>query len=79
MKTIVQKHTANFETLRRAFAEEDVCLMECTDKVTNEKVAVICAMNIKGELEMVPMAMFFNENPYERLTPPMDEPRHTHG
>jgi len=44
--------------------------MECTDKTTNEKVAVICAMNINDEYEMVPMAMFFNENPYERLISP---------
>jgi hypothetical protein len=73
MKTIVQKHTDNFETLQRAFLEDNVCLMECTDKATNEKVAIICAVNINGECEMVPMAMFFNENPYERLTPPMEQ------
>lgn len=72
MKTIVQQHEDNFETLRRAFLEGNVCLMECTDKITNKKVAVICAVNINDEYEMVPMAMFFNENPYERLTPPME-------
>ena len=79
MKTIVQKHEDNFKTLQRAFLEGNVCIMECTDKVTDEKVAVICAVNINGQLEMVPMAMFFNENPYERLTPPMEEPRYKHG
>ena len=93
MKTIVQQHKDNFETLRRAFLEGNVCLMECTDKITNKKVAVICAVNISavnisavnisavsinGELEMVPMAMFFNENPYDRLTPPMEQPRYKH-
>ncbi len=78
MKTIVQQHKTNFETLQRAFLEGNVCLMECTDKTTSEKAAIICAMNINGEYEMVPMAMFFNENPYERLTPPMEEPRYKH-
>jgi hypothetical protein len=52
--------------------------MECTDKTNNEKVAVICAVNINGEYEMVPMAIFFNESPYERLTPPMEQPRYEH-
>lgn len=78
MKTVVQGHAANFETLQRAFAEGNVCLMECTDVVTSEKVAIICAININGEYEMVPMAMFFNENPYKRYTPPMEAPRYEH-
>jgi hypothetical protein len=70
--TIVQDHTANFETLKKAFASGNVSIMDCILNATGEHVAVICAMNmVKGEYQMVPFAMFFNGNPYELLTPPM--------
>lgn len=71
-KTIVQKHAANFETLRRAFLSGDVALMECQVKATGESVAVICAtQEAEGEdTNFVPFAAFFNGNPYELLSPP---------
>ena len=70
-KTIVQEHCANFETLQRAFAEGNVCIMDCVEKATNEHVAVICAMNDEGkEIGFVPLAKFFNGNPYDLLIPP---------
>jgi hypothetical protein len=74
-KTIVQEHTKNFETLRRAFKDGAVCLMECTEKATGEKVAVICTVFIEedGEYQFTPFARFFNGNPYELLTSPMEE------
>jgi|WetSurMetagenome_2_1015567.scaffolds.fasta_scaffold172087_5 hypothetical protein len=69
--TIVQDHKKNFETLRKAFASNQVCLMDCTLNATGEHVAVICAVNlVSGEYQMVPFAMFLNGNPYELLTPP---------
>lgn len=71
-ETIVQKHKENFETLRRAFLDDRVALLECTDKKTGEKVAVIVALNQEEneEIGFVPFAAFYNENPYERLEPP---------
>lgn len=68
---IMEGHKANLETLKNAFLSDRVCLMECTDTKTNEKVAIICAINIEdNEYAMVPMAMMPNENPYERFIPP---------
>lgn len=70
-KTIVQKHNENFETLRKAFANGDVCLMDCIENATGEHVAVICTYVFDGkEYQIAPFARFFNGNPYELLTPP---------
>lgn len=72
-KTIVQKHTANFETLKQAFAAGDVCLMDCIENSTGEHVAVICTIVFDGkEYITTPFAKFFNGNPYEMLTSPME-------
>jgi len=70
-KTIVTGHKNNFETLQRAIKSGQVCLMDCVEKATSEHVAVICAINmVNGEYQMVPMARFFNGNPYKELIPP---------
>jgi hypothetical protein len=71
-KTIVQKHSKNFETLQRAFALNAVCLLECKRIDTGEVVAVLCAMNHEenGDISFTPFAQLFNGNPYEMLTPP---------
>ena len=73
-KTIVQRHKENFETLKRAFANESVCIMDCIEKSTKEHVAVICALQPceDGQVETVPFARFFNGNPYEMLISPLD-------
>lgn len=65
-------HRANFDTLAKAFANDDVALMECELAATGETVAVLCAANRleTGEVEFAPFAMFFNDNPYEVLNPP---------
>jgi hypothetical protein len=69
-KTIVTDHAANFETLRLAFRNGDVALMDCQLKQTGESVAVICAVSRpNGDYEFTPFAMFFNGNPYELLNP----------
>jgi len=71
---IAEGYKANFHTLTRAFDNEQVCLMECTDKITKNKVMVICAIQmVDGEYEMVPFAKLFDGNPYEELDPPMSE------
>jgi len=69
--TIVQQHSHNFETLREAFLNRDVALLECQLKTTGELVAVVVAVNRDGnEFAFVPIAMMFNGNPYECLNPP---------
>ena len=72
-KTIVQDHKANFETLKRTFENNAVCLMDCIEKSSGEHVAVICAMVPNGEeITFTPFARFFNGNPYEMLISPME-------
>ena len=70
-KTIVQGQKQNFETLSEAFANGDVCLLECQIAATGEVVAAICAaQTVHGEVEFVPFAIMINGNPYEVLNPP---------
>lgn len=80
-KTIVQQHATNFETLKRAFYEGNVALMECKVKATGEIVAALCATGRDGDdVTMTPFAVFMNGNPYEMLLPPdPDRPGHFHG
>lgn len=69
--TVVQQHKPNFETLREAFENGDVALLECRLKTTGEQVAVVVAVNRESdELAFVPFAMMFNGDPYEMLNPP---------
>jgi hypothetical protein len=66
----------NFNSLVTAIKNNDVAVMECTDTRTNEKVAIICAVNFDPDTEMfsfVPFAQMLKGNPYEYLTPPEDE------
>ena len=74
MKTIVQGHKRNFDTLRRAFADGKVALLECRLRSTGEPVAVVSAVTFDGkEYAFTPFAMFFNGNPFELLDPPNPE------
>ena len=69
---ITEGYKANFETLKRAFKNKVVALMECTDAVTGKPVIAICAVNTaNGEYEFSPLAKMFDGNPYEELLPPM--------
>jgi hypothetical protein len=67
-------HTANLQTLTKAFRNGNVCLMECMDKATSKKVVVLCAVQkVSNEYEMVPFAKMFDGNPYEELDPPITD------
>lgn len=71
---IAKGHKANFETLKRAFADGAVALMKCTDAKTGKPVVTICAVHFDGqEYQMAPFAKMFDGNPYEELHPPMLE------
>ena len=66
--TVVQQHSQNFETLREAFLNRDVALLECQLKTTGEVVAVVAAVkNETDEIAFVPIAMMFNGYTYACL------------
>lgn len=70
-RTVVDAHRENFETLRDAFRNGDVCLADCTEKDTGKHVAVICAVVFDGtNYNLTPFAKFFDGNPYEIVEPP---------
>ena len=71
---ITKAHSKNFNTLLDAVKARRVCLMDCVLKATGEHVAVITLTNDagNGDTGFVPMAMFFNGNPYEMLLSPME-------
>lgn len=72
-ETIVQKHSTNFDTLSKAFANGDVCLLDCIDRSTGEHVAVICAVQDDGGVvELMPFAAMFNHDPYEQWISPLE-------
>jgi hypothetical protein len=71
--TICLQHADNFETLKQAFANGDVCLMDCIEKASSEHVAVICTVTWDGkQYNFTPFAKFFNGNPYELLLSPIE-------
>lgn len=69
---IEKGYTQNFETLRRAFHNKDVCLAECTDAKTGARVIAVCAVERDriGDFILTPLAKMFDGNPYEELLPP---------
>lgn len=72
---ISKGHRANFDTLLQAARYGDVCLLECVDDATGNKVMTICAVNHNddGSVECVPIAKMFDGDPYKELRPPMIE------
>lgn len=61
----------SFETLKRAFADGSVALLDCLDKTTGKPAAVIVAVHMEdGETSFTPFAMMFDEDPFERFAPP---------
>lgn len=70
-KKPVKAQSKNFETLRRAFSEGDVALVECLVNATGEKVATVCAVTRdRDEVVFTPFAVMLNGNPFEMLSPP---------
>jgi len=69
------EYKMSFETLQRAILNGDTAMVECTDKATGKKVAVVCAVQpsqMRGEeVEVIPLAKLFDGNPYDELEPPM--------
>ena len=72
--SLLPGHRTNFDTLRRAALSNDLALMDCRHRDTGEPIAVLCAANrlSRGEIDFVPLAMLFNNNPYDFLVPPTE-------
>jgi hypothetical protein len=73
-QTIVELHKNNFNTLKRAFKNNEIALMDCILKSTGEHVATICAVYFDRETqeyEFTPFCIFINGNPFELLEPPL--------
>lgn len=71
--SLTEAHKKNFDTLKKAFSNDDVALLECIDKATGNPVPVICAtyeIDKPGHIVFVPFARLFTENPYDQLEPP---------
>lgn len=71
IQMIAKDYKTNLETLRSAFKNDDVALIECKDVNTGKPVITICAMSkSNGEYIISPLAKMFDSNPYEELIPP---------
>jgi hypothetical protein len=68
----------NFHTLEKAFKSQDIVLLECRNRSDGEPAYVLCAVNFirqsgaEPEIEMVPLGLMFNNDPYETLIPASD-------
>ena len=74
----LKPYQQNFETLERAFKNDDVCLVACTDAATGKLVPTICMVNVhpdSQEIELVPVAKMFTSNPYDEVIPPIPTPK----
>ena len=70
--SLLPGHRSNFDTLQQAALNNDLALMDCRHRDTGEPIAVLCAANRlpRREIDFVPLAMLFNNNPYDFLVPP---------
>lgn len=69
---IVKKHSRNLDTLKRAFKNDDVMLVECQRVKDGAVVAMLCGCHVngKGEWEVTPFAEMVNGDPFEMYRPP---------
>jgi hypothetical protein len=65
-------HATNLETLREAFKQNAVCVMECRRKSDGATVALLCAVGWDGkEYAFSPFAEMVNGNPFDLYDPPV--------
>lgn len=69
---ISEPYKANFQTLLTAAANDDLALVECTERHSDQPAYVVCAVNqhADGDVYLVPIARLFDDDPYELLDPP---------
>ena len=69
--SIREGYKANLEIIKLAVRNDDIALVECTDKVTGAVVIVLCAIGSDGDEYVIsPLAKMFDGNPYDELEPP---------
>lgn len=70
-RPIPEHHSANFETLKRAFADDSVALMTCGSKLGTRTVICMVNRNTDGSMTFIPVGeMCEAENPFQHYTPP---------
>jgi hypothetical protein len=70
---IPKGHKSNLKTIIRAANDANLCLMECTDKMTGAVVITLCAVGYENDKYIFyPLAKMFNGNPYDELNPPTE-------
>lgn len=67
--SIGQSYKTNFDTLREAAANGDLCLLEVYDRITGEPAVMLCAgfMDEEEHANLVPLAQMCAFNPYEKF------------
>jgi hypothetical protein len=80
MSQLSKGDKGNFETLQRAFRNKNICLLRALRKSDNKEVALVCAVNhnskFRGsgdEVDLVPLAVMIEGNPYEDFIPCIEE------
>ena len=69
---IAKGYVVNFETLKRACANGDLALVECTENATGQPAVLIGAVQREdnGDVSFTPLCRMFDGNPYKLFTPP---------
>jgi len=69
--SIKKEYKINFDTLKKACANGDLALLECTDVITGKPVIAICAVGRENDSYVFsPIAKMFDGNPSEELVSP---------
>jgi hypothetical protein len=70
-----EHHRQNLDTIKKAMDNGDLGLIECTRKDNGETVVLIAARYTDDDkmTVMVPLAVMFDEDPYQLFTPPGHE------
>lgn len=65
---------SNFETLRRAFENGNVALLEVKRRSDGAEIAAVCAVAAEGEdYTLTPFATMVEGNPFDLFLPPSAE------
>jgi hypothetical protein len=69
-----QAHVDTLQTILAAAKNDDLAVTECRDRTTGASVLVLVAISsVPGDVEqirVIPLARFFDGDPYEQLEPP---------
>ena len=72
--SIAKGYVKNFETLKKAGQNGDLCLVDCQRVSDNTLVVLLCAAQTEqGVTTFVPFAEMIGGNPYELYRPPAQQ------